>query len=607
MSRFARKPSSVAAFLLALLAIIVSALASPALAQESLGTSPLSVRRGGTGASSFTSNLPVIGGAGALAQGTRSGSTTQFITGASPFTASSCVSFDGNGNLTTVAGACQTGSYTAPNTSPAAQTIQSKLRDIGLVTCEDFATTCGSSDDTSAVQAAIDYAASSGRCFQFNRTFIVTTILVADKAHLCLTGKGGLFGKTGTTASAVLEIRNTIGTTIDGNITLNCNSQTGYTSSLKVWSNGLATAQFNPRISLSAVANCKLAAQYGDAVQPDNTFSENILKIGYTYNVAQGVKVIGVQAVLVINDSIIIADPTNWAGTTGYGLYAVGSAIQMNGGEIVTSVSSTSAAVRMEALTSLAYTNSYPNVHITGTLVETYKAASIANPGAVSSPQFGAFQCINCYGIVLGDVGNAFIDAAADFIGSVTVMGSRFFAASARTQPNVSAPSAKVFIDPVSFGSNMVQGFAGLSGGNRNMLSSANPSTTLQTSVTNPTGTTSATGVMMGMGGTCKITPSSTGRVQVWFIGDDSNTSINTDTRTVRYGTGTAPANAAALTGTSFGNNTQVISTAAAPYSFHLGGIAFLTVGTAYWFDMGLGTNGGTASLTNVNCSVVEF
>ncbi|MBB4428014.1 hypothetical protein GGD66_006600 [Bradyrhizobium sp. CIR48] len=58
----------------------------------------------------------------------------------------------------------------------------------------------------------------------------------------------------------------------------------------------------------------------------------------------------------------------------------------MIGGEIVTSVSSSSAAVRMEALTSSAYTNSYGNIHISGTLVETYKAASIANPGAVTSP-----------------------------------------------------------------------------------------------------------------------------------------------------------------------------------------------------------------------------
>lgn len=496
--------------------------------------------------------------------------------------------------------------YTAANASPSAQTIKGQLTKIP-VSCEDFGT-CGTSDDTTNVQAAVNYAAANGRCFQFNKTYTVTTIVVANAAHLCMTGKGGLIGKTGTTASAVLEIKDTIGTTIDGNITLNCNSQSGYGAGLKVWSDGLATGQFNPRISLAAIANCKLAAQYGDAVQPDNTFSENILKIGYTFNVAQGVKVIGVQAVLVITDSILVIDPTNWAGTTGYGLYSVGSAIQMIGGEIVTSVSSSSAAVRMEALTSSAYTNSYGNVHLSGTLVETYKAASIANPGAVTSPQFGAFQCINCYGIVLGDVGNAFIDAAADFIGSVTVTGSRFFAASARTQPNVSASSAKIFVDPSSFGSNMVQGFAGLSGGNRNMLSSANPSTTLQTSVSNPTGTASATGLMMGMGSTCKITPSSTGRVQVWFIGDDTNTSVNTDTRSVRYGTGTAPANATALAGTSFGNNTQVISTAGAPFSFHLGGIAFgLSIGTAYWFDMGLGTNGGTASLTNVTCTVVEF
>lgn len=353
--------------------------------------------------------------------------------------------------------------FTAANGSPAAQSLQLALRTKVGVTCEDFSAFCGSADDTTAVQAAVNYAASTGRCFYFNRTFIVTTIVVANAAHLCMTGKGGLIGKTGTTASAVLEIKNTIGTTIDGNITLNCNSQSGYTAGLKVWSDGLSTGQFNPRISLAAIANCKLAAQYGDTIQPDNTFSENFLTIGYTYNCAQGVKVIGIQAVLSIVNSIIVIDPSNWPGVTNYGLISVGSAIQMIGGEIVNPSVSTGAAVRMEALTSLAYTNSYGNVHISGTLIETYTGASIANPSGVTSPQGGGFYCVNCYGAVLNDVG-PYISAADDFIGKISVTSSRFFGTLSRSNPNISSNSSSIYFDLESFGTNMLQGYAGISG-----------------------------------------------------------------------------------------------------------------------------------------------
>jgi len=70
--------------------------------------SGFTVPQGGTGQTSFTANLPLIGnGAGAIAQGTRSGNTTVFGTISGATANGACVSFDASGNLQNAGvGAC---------------------------------------------------------------------------------------------------------------------------------------------------------------------------------------------------------------------------------------------------------------------------------------------------------------------------------------------------------------------------------------------------------------------------------------------------------------------------------------------------------------------
>lgn len=66
---------------------------------------------GGTGQTSFTANLPLIGnGSGSLAQGTRSGNTTAFGTTAGTLTNGNCVKIDANGNLVDAGVTCASGS-----------------------------------------------------------------------------------------------------------------------------------------------------------------------------------------------------------------------------------------------------------------------------------------------------------------------------------------------------------------------------------------------------------------------------------------------------------------------------------------------------------------
>lgn len=126
-----------------------------------------------------------------------------------------------------------------------------------------------------------------------------------------------------------------------------------------------------------------------------------------------------------------------------------------------------------------------------------------------------------------------------------------------------------------------------------------------------PTGTTSTTAVMMGLGGAASITPTKTGRISFTISGQMTN-NTNNDGATVqlRYGAGTAPTNGAAVTGTQAGNSQSFTASVANGSSgFSLSPIVTgLTLGTPYWFDLGLNAvTGGTAATKGITISAHEI
>jgi len=129
----------------------------------------------------------------------------------------------------------------------------------------------------------------------------------------------------------------------------------------------------------------------------------------------------------------------------------------------------------------------------------------------------------------------------------------------------------------------------------------------------NPSATSSVSLVMMGLGATLAFTPASTGIVLVSMSGTAQiATGVQTITLGGRYGTGTAPVNGAAASGSRFGASADQSLKPAAVASgvaWALTDVLSLVAGTAYWFDIALATGNASdaASLQTIGCSLVEL
>jgi hypothetical protein len=122
---------------------------------------------------------------------------------------------------------------------------------------------------------------------------------------------------------------------------------------------------------------------------------------------------------------------------------------------------------------------------------------------------------------------------------------------------------------------------------------------------------------MQGLAGS--ITPVRTGRILIIVSGDfiNSSATINTGIKIqLSFGTGTAPANAATLTGTQVGsvleyvNPVGTFTAADIFFPFTVNAVVTgLTLGAAVWVDLAAEavTSNSTGGLQNVSISVIEF
>lgn len=119
--------------------------------------------------------------------------------------------------------------------------------------------------------------------------------------------------------------------------------------------------------------------------------------------------------------------------------------------------------------------------------------------------------------------------------------------------------------------------------------------------------TSSATQVMAGMAGS--ITPNLSGSILVMIAFETTPTGALITGIQLRYGTGTAPTNGAAPTGTTVGRAAATRHTAANQNypTMIYGLITGLTLGTAYWLDVGYSTSANSITLKQCQITAVEL
>lgn len=145
------------------------------------------------------------------------------------------------------------------------------------------------------------------------------------------------------------------------------------------------------------------------------------------------------------------------------------------------------------------------------------------------------------------------------------------------------------------------------------------PTASAQANPADPATTTSVTGVMMGIGSVSVITPMATGKINIVVSGDIDNSGAGNGAQVqIRYGTGAAPANGTALTGTVLGGLVKIVNgnvtgllglvLTVGRNSFSLNGyIPDLIIGTAYWIDISLASiTAGTSRVRDLSVSIIE-
>jgi hypothetical protein len=117
---------------------------------------------------------------------------------------------------------------------------------------------------------------------------------------------------------------------------------------------------------------------------------------------------------------------------------------------------------------------------------------------------------------------------------------------------------------------------------------------------------------MMGLVGA--ITPAGSGKIMIVITGDtDNDTAADGTKMGIRYGTGSAPTNGAALTGTAVGTLPNAVNANLAldvnRYPFAVSAVVTgLSVGIAYWVDLSLAAvTGGVARVRNISIAIQEI
>jgi hypothetical protein len=368
--------------------------------------------------------------------------------------------------------------YTQGSANAITETVQTKLRQ--SIHVKDFgAIGNGSTDDTTAIQNAINYAITNSYELEItNGTYLVTTILIQNANGLIIHGGGSLIGvASGGSYSAVLEIKNTVDLTITGRLAVSASLNTGYAAGIKVWQSraGASSYHFYENIEISSA---QVAWQFGDLSQVDVVLSEITVKGGFTYACPIAVKAIGSETVINFVGTILQSSygsgTGSWLSLPSAIIYTIGAYVGVTSGEMLLVNAANYVGVKVEPIASLISGNIYGNVYIQGVEFEcASQYVVIDNPAALTPiaavSAETAVRFIGCNGYHSGNFAPLVV-VNADYNGSIVFNSNNFYAGPIRTIENIDAASSgnttcNIYCDAQSFGYNFIQGLDGQAGG----------------------------------------------------------------------------------------------------------------------------------------------
>lgn len=356
-------------------------------------------------------------------------------------------------------------------TGAVARTAQSKLRE--WVTPEDYgAVGDGSTDDTTKVQAAINYAITTSKHLRLPGQYKVSKVVFDGCNGLLVECSGNLFGATSGTYEAVLVIKNSSDVTFTGRLGVSAMWNSDYTSAIAIYTDN-GTQANNLHLDGLSPIGARLGWKIGRTSEPDALVSEITIKGGFLYGCPSAVEAIGSQTVVSFVGSQLITGTNGgsgaWLTLPRVGVKSVGAYINVVGGEVLMTDVTTGNLFQVEPSASVAFGNMYGNVIVDGVVMESASPyCAIANPNSIGSLVAGKgfFSLKGCGGF---HSQNAFsmINIAADYTGKVVVLRNNFYAGVARTFGNIfcSGTSAEIWMDDVSFGKNFVQGLSSITSG----------------------------------------------------------------------------------------------------------------------------------------------
>jgi len=362
--------------------------------------------------------------------------------------------------------------YTYPDSNAVQESVEERLAQ--YVSVKDFgAVGDGVTDDTAAIQNAIDYCLTANKSLYLEGNFKITELTIENNTGNAfrLTGRGVLLGANTGTYAAMLNIKNSSNITIDGNLSVFGSYNTGYGAGILCYTDNGSNAS---RLQFYNVnfGGIRRAWQFGRETEPDALISENNVFGGTLYAVPQAVAVIGSQTVTnFIGCQLITGDGgvPAFASIERRVILSIGGSAMVTGGELLITDNTSGRLVEMQPIASTLYGNPYGIISITNAAIESASGYGlIHNPDSLSAPTSYASKFIvtQCFGYHAVN-GVSMVYVGAGYLGNITFTNNNFYCPVSRTLPNVQCVDSGplVYVDSVSFKEGFIQGLQGLVGG----------------------------------------------------------------------------------------------------------------------------------------------